>query len=58
VAARGVPALFTERRDDIVPSIAGEAREGDVILVMGARDPSLTDFCLRILARLEARGQD
>lgn len=58
VAARGVPALFTERRDDIVPSIAGEAREGDVILVMGARDPSLTDFCRRILARLEARGQD
>ncbi len=58
VAARGVPALFTERRDDIVPSIAGEAREGDVILVMGARDPSLTDFCRRILARLEARGSD
>ncbi len=58
VAARGVPALFTERRDDIVPSIAGEAREGDVILVMGARDPSLTDFCRLILARLEARGSD
>jgi UDP-N-acetylmuramate--alanine ligase len=58
VAARGVPALFTERRDDIVPSITGEAREGDVILVMGARDPSLTDFCRRILARLEARGTD
>jgi UDP-N-acetylmuramate--alanine ligase len=57
VAARGVPALFAERRDDIVSSVAGEAREGDVILVMGARDPSLTDFCQRILARLEARGE-
>jgi len=58
VASRGVPTLFTERRDDIVTSVAGEAREGDVILVMGARDPSLTDFCRRILARLEARGRD
>ncbi|MHB8077731.1 MAG: glutamate ligase domain-containing protein [Candidatus Krumholzibacteriia bacterium] len=58
VAARGVPALFTERREDIIPTLAGEAREGDVILVMGARDPSLTDFCRAILAQLAARGQE
>lgn len=49
VAARGVPAFFAARRADLVAPIAAEARAGDVVLVMGARDPSLTEFCERIL---------
>jgi len=52
VAARGVPARFAARREDLVAPIAAAAREGDVVLVMGARDPSLTGFCRTILAAL------
>ncbi len=54
VAARGVPALFAPRRDDLVAPIAAATRAGDVVLVMGARDPSLTDFCRAILAAIAA----
>jgi hypothetical protein len=33
--------------------MAAEARDGDVVLVMGARDPSLTAFGREILAALD-----
>ncbi len=52
VSARGVPAEFCDRRADIVPRLVAAARPGDLVLVMGARDPSLTGFCQEILARL------
>ena len=35
---------------------AGEARSGDRIVVMGARDDTLTDFCRDILADAKARA--
>ncbi len=54
VAARGVPASFGEDRPSLVPQIAAEAAAGDCVLVMGARDPSLTTFCRDILAAVEA----
>jgi UDP-N-acetylmuramate--alanine ligase len=56
VAARGVPSVFREERPALIDLIAGEARPGDVVLVMGARDPSLTRFCREVLARLGAAG--
>ena len=37
-------------------AIATEARGGDLVLVMGARDPSLTDFCRQVLEELK-RGE-
>jgi UDP-N-acetylmuramate--alanine ligase len=50
--AAGKNAHFSERRDDLPPLIAAEARTGDVVTVMGARDDTLTDFCRDILAAL------
>lgn len=52
LAARGIRAFFGERRQDLVDPVVGEARPGDVIVVMGARDPTLPDFCRRIAERL------
>lgn len=53
LCARGVKARHAARRDDIVDEIARQAQAGDLVLVMGARDPSLGDFAARILARLK-----
>jgi UDP-N-acetylmuramate--alanine ligase len=52
---RGLQARHVPRRADIVAEAAAEAKEGDLVLVMGARDPSLSDFARDILAAL-ARG--
>jgi UDP-N-acetylmuramate--L-alanine ligase len=40
---------FSALRSDLPKAIAREARPGDLVLVMGARDPSLTSFCGDIL---------
>lgn len=53
IAAQGAVAAFAPSRDWLVERIAAEAREGDLVLVMGARDPSLTDLARAILRRLE-----
>ena len=53
ICARGVTAVFRETRDELVGPIVAEAQPGDLILVMGARDPSLTGFARAILGRLE-----
>lgn len=53
IAERGVDAEFAPSRDWLVARIAGEARAGDVVLVMGARDPSLTDFAREIVTAIE-----
>jgi UDP-N-acetylmuramate-alanine ligase len=52
VAARGAAAGFAPSREWLIERIAAEARPGDLVLVMGARDPSLTDLARGILARL------
>ncbi len=52
IAARGVAAEFAESRAWLTERIAGEAREGDLVIVMGARDPSLTQLARDTLARL------
>jgi UDP-N-acetylmuramate--alanine ligase len=52
IAARGAGAEFAPSRDWLVERIAAEARSGDLVLVMGARDPSLTHLARTILARL------
>ncbi len=45
-------ARFEPERFDIARRMADEAQPGDLILVMGARDPSLTAFCREILEQL------
>jgi len=52
--AKGVNAFHVPDRSKIVALIAAEAREGDLVLVMGARDPSLSDFTLSVLTALRA----
>jgi UDP-N-acetylmuramate--alanine ligase len=51
--ARGCPAAFAGSREALVHALAAAARPGDLVLVMGARDPSLTDLAKAVLARLE-----
>lgn len=52
--AKGLNAFHTPERSEITALIAAEAREGDLVIVMGARDPSLSDFAREILASLKA----
>jgi UDP-N-acetylmuramate--alanine ligase len=47
--ALGSPATFLPSRDALVSQIVAEARPGDLVLVMGARDPSLTGLARAIL---------
>jgi UDP-N-acetylmuramate--alanine ligase len=57
VAARGAKAEFAPSRAWLVARIGEEAKPGDVVLVMGARDPSLSDFARQIVAELGRSGQ-
>jgi UDP-N-acetylmuramate--alanine ligase len=52
LAARDRRALFFGSLDEVVPAVKNEARPGDVVLVMGARDPRLPGFCRKILDNL------
>jgi UDP-N-acetylmuramate--alanine ligase len=54
IAARGASAEAAPSRAWLVERLAAEAKAGDLILVMGARDPSLTDLARGILAALDA----
>ncbi len=44
--------MYFENRAEAVPLIVKEAGEGDVVLVLGARDDSLSDFCREVLEAL------
>jgi UDP-N-acetylmuramate--alanine ligase len=48
ITARGVAAEAAPSREWLVARLVEEAREGDLILVMGARDPSLTELAIAI----------
>ncbi|MBI5247485.1 MAG: hypothetical protein HY923_09905 [Elusimicrobia bacterium] len=50
--AEGLGAFHVPDRAEIVALIAAEARDGDLVLVMGARDPSLSDFARSVLTAL------
>lgn len=52
LADRGVDARFCALREDLPQQLATAASAGDLILVMGARDPSLTAFCGDVLEAL------
>ena len=52
LAARGVVAEAAPDRDSLAGLLADEAREGDLILLMGARDPSLGPWARKVLARI------
>jgi UDP-N-acetylmuramate--L-alanine ligase len=56
VRAAGRDARFAADRADLPRLIAAEARAGDLVLVMGARDPSLTDLARDVLAAVAAQA--
>lgn len=53
--ARELGADWTPGLDPLVERVAAEAREGDAVLVMGARDPDLPAAARRIVEALRAR---
>ncbi len=50
---RGVDAVHIENRDGILDAVLSEAKSGDRIVVMGARDDTLHDFAKQILQGIE-----
>jgi UDP-N-acetylmuramate--alanine ligase len=52
LAARGVAAEHAPTREWLVDRLVAEAGPGDLILVMGARDPSLTNLAFNLLEGL------
>lgn len=56
LTALGIKATYAPQRERIPDEIASLARQGDLVLVMGARDPSLSELASRILAALKRRG--
>ncbi len=56
VAAQGRTARYFERRADIVPYLAETAQPGDYIVIMGARDDTLTDFAQAVLSSLRQKA--
>lgn len=52
--AQGLHAFHVPDRAAIAALIAAEAREGDLVIVMGARDPSLSDFARDLLKALKS----
>ncbi len=54
IRAAGADARDLADRDELPASVAAEARPGDVVMVMGARDPALTDLGRAVLAALES----
>ncbi len=57
IKARGTLAEFAPSRDWLIRRITEEARDGDVVLVMGARDPSLTALAGSLLAGLKTGAE-
>lgn len=53
IAGCGRKAFFIPDRKEIIPEIAKNAGCGDVVIVMGARDPSLGDYSRAILKALK-----
>lgn len=49
----GLKAFFFENREKIKQEILKTAQKGDRIVIMGARDNSLTDFCKSILKEIK-----
>lgn len=53
LTVRDRQSFFFENREDIVDFIAGKVMPADCVLVMGARDNTLTDFAVRILQKIK-----
>ena len=52
IVETGKKAQFIENRDNILPVLRNYLKKGDVLLLMGARDPSLEDFSKELFKNL------
>lgn len=52
IRQRGRTAIYCEHRADCLPLVTNAARGGDRIIIMGARDDTLSDFADQVLASL------
>lgn len=52
VRKAGAPVVCCSSYDALETALLAEARAGDAVLVMGARDPELPVFCRRLAARM------
>jgi UDP-N-acetylmuramate--alanine ligase len=53
---KGPRCVAVQERADAVKTVCSLAREGDVVVVMGARDDSLSPFARSIVRALRKRG--
>ncbi len=56
IAEKGKKAYFFLNREEIIKEVAGHAVSGDLVLIMGARDPSLPDFARSILKAISDKN--
>ncbi|GGP03461.1 UDP-N-acetylmuramate--L-alanine ligase [Cloacibacterium rupense] len=52
IKARGKKAFFVEDRNDFLNEVKSSLSESSVLLLMGARDPSLEEFCKDLYEKL------
>ena len=52
ISAKGKIAFFVENRNDLLEKLKPKLQEGTVLLLMGARDPSLEEFCKDLFDKL------
>lgn len=52
IKAKGKNAHFVEDRNDLLEALKPELKDGTVLLLMGARDPSLENFCKELFDNL------
>jgi UDP-N-acetylmuramate--alanine ligase len=52
VAQNGRNAFYFEKREAIIAALKTAARPGDLVLVMGARDPGVPGFCREVVSAL------
>ena len=50
---RGVNVNYNECREKLLSQMATAAQPGDIVLILGARDPTLTDFARKLLNTLK-----
>lgn len=56
LCARGVPAAWMADYDVLMAEMMGQARGGDVVLCMGARDPGIPQFARDLVANLKNKS--
>ncbi len=55
LVAKGSDAIYIEKRDECAAAMVADAKPGDTILLMGARDPSLEKFAQKVKLLLEEK---